>query len=278
MSLMLKLLTITLLLGSVSFAGSVDKKVENFLKKSFSGNRNIVSLKVKVVGKTKVKELDGWYAYIVNIDAMVRSKPKNREVKQKMIWFSNGTLMTQDFVNLKTGESLQDTSKPQISESQYKKENLIYGNADAKHKVAIFSDPLCPFCRRFAPGAIKYMKKQPDKFAIYYYHRPLERLHPASLPLVKAAIAAELKGYKDVILKLYDINLNPREKDIHKILKAFNKVMKADIKPSDLKSKAVMQRFKSDGKIIDDLMVGGTPTVFFDGKIDKTRSKYKRVK
>lgn len=278
MSSMLKLLTIVLLLGSSVFASDTDAVVEKFLKKSFSGNRNIVSLKVKIVSKVKVKQLKGWYAYIVGIDAVVKAKPKNREIKQKMMWFSDGRLITQDLVDMKTGDSLQDTAKPQITPTQYKKENLIYGNVDAKHKVAIFSDPLCPFCKRFAPSAIKYMKKQPDKFAIYYFHRPLERIHPASLPLVKAAIAAELKGYKDVVLKIYDIKLSPREKDIDKILKAFNKVMKSDIKPADLKSKAVMKRFESDAKITDDLMVGGTPTVFFDGKMDKSRNKYKKVK
>ena len=62
------------------------------------------------------------------------------------------------------------------------------------------------------------MKKYPEKFAIYYFHRPLEAIHPASLPLVKAAIAAELKGYKDVVLKLYDVKVSSREKNVNKIL------------------------------------------------------------
>jgi len=278
MSLMLRLLIATLLLGSSVFAGSDEVKVEKFLKKSFHGNRNIVSLKISVDSKAEIKQLKGWYAYIVDIDALVKSRPKNRKVKQKSIWFSNGDLITQDLVDINTGESLQNKVKPTISPEQYKKENLIYGNADAKHKVVIFSDPLCPFCKRFAPGAIEYLKARPKEFALYYIHTPLERLHPASVALVKAAVAAELKGYEDVIPKLYNVKLNPRETNINKILKAFNKALNSDIKPADLKSKAVLDRFNNDKKMAYDLMVSGTPTVFFDGQVDKSRSKFKRVK
>jgi len=216
---MLRLLIATLLLGSSVFASSADVKIEKFLKKSFSGNRGLISLKVKVIDTVKLKQLDGWNAYIVTINAVVKSKPKNREVRQKTIWFSNGSFITQDLVDMKNGKSLQDFVKPHFKQEQYREENLIYGNKDAKHKIAIFSDPLCPFCKRFAPRAIKYMKKYPDKFAIYYFHRPLEAIHPASLPLVKAAIAAEIKGCKDVVLKLYDVKVSPREKNINKIFK-----------------------------------------------------------
>jgi len=278
MSLMLKLLTIILLSSSISFASSADTKVENFLKKSFKGNRNIVSLKVKVIDKIKVTRVKGWDAYIVNIDAMLKSKPKNRQVKQKMIWFSNGSLITQDFIDIKSGNSIKDMLAPKFKSEYYKKENLIYGNEDAKYKVAIFSDPLCPFCRAFVPGAIKEMKKQPEKYALYYYHLPLKSLHPASVTLVKVAIAAELKGYKDVVLSLYNVKVNSREKDTKKILVAFNKALKTDITLNDIKSPEVMKQYNSNMKIVDELMVQGTPTMYFNGKLDKTKRKYKEVK
>jgi len=63
------------------------------------------------------------------------------------------------------------------------------------------------------------MKKEPNKFAIYYYHFPLESLHPAAVELVKAAIALELKGAKDVVLNLYKVNVNPKERSNEKILR-----------------------------------------------------------
>lgn len=278
MSLMLKLLITTLLLSSTLFATDVEKTVEKFLKKSFKSNRNIVSLKVEILEKIAVTKLEGWDAFIVSIDATLKAKPKNRQVKQKMIWFSNGSLITQDLVDMKSGNSLKDLVAPTFKPEHYKKENLIYGNIDAEHKVAIFSDPLCPFCRTFVPRVVNEMRKQPKKFAIYYYHLPLTSLHPSAVALVKAAIVAELQGRKDVILDFYKVKVNSREKDVKKILAAFNKTMKTDIKPSDINSTEVIKHYKSDIEISEALMVIGTPTMFFDGKIDKSKNKYKEVK
>ena len=132
----------------------------------------------------------------------IKNKDKTREVSQKMIWLSNGTLITPELIDIDTGDSLKDNF-PSFENSYYKKENLIYGDENAKHKVAIFSDPLCPFCRKFVPRAINEMKNKPNKFAIYYYHFPLPRLHPAAVVLTKAAIVAESKGKKNVVLNNY---------------------------------------------------------------------------
>ena len=195
-----------------------------------------------------------------------------------MIWFSNGETISPDLLNLKSGRSYKTTVTPSFTEEFYKKENLIYGNANAKHRVAIFSDPLCPFCRRFVPEAIKKMKKEPNKFAIYYYHFPLASLHPAAVDLVKAAVVAEMQGKKDVVLKLYTVDVKANEKDVNKILAAFNSVFKTKITPADLKSEAVMKHIKSDMNIASELMVNGTSTMFFDDKLDKSKRKFEKAK
>ena len=277
MLLMLKLLATTLLLSSTLFASSQNKSVEKFLEESFKSNPNIISLKVSVVDKVAIEELKGWDAVIVKIDATVKAQPENKVIKQKMIWFTNGTIITKELTDINTGSDLKELVAPSFKDEYYKKENLIYGNADAKHKVVIFSDPLCPFCRDFVPKAIEEMKKEPSKFAIYYFHFPLVSLHPAALELSLAAIAAELKGNKDVVQNLYKVEIDPKERDINKILAAFNKEMKTDIKESDLKSAAVMNQFTHDAEMAEEMMVKGTPTLFFDGKMDKTKKKYQKA-
>ncbi len=275
MLLMWKLLITTLLLSSVVFANQ-NKKIEEFLKESFSNNPAILSLDVKIEDTMDVPTMEGWKALIIVIDAKL--KVKERQVRQKMIWFSNGEVITKELISIKTGESLKDLVNPSFKKEYYKKENLIYGNENAKHKVAIFSDPLCPFCGTFVPEAINEMRKEPQKFAIYYYHFPLASIHPAAVELSQAAIAAELQGHKDVVLNMYKVEIDPKERDVNKILKAFNKTMKTNIKVSDLKSQAVLEHLSSDMKIADDLMVSGTPTMFFDDKIDKSKRKYQRLK
>jgi len=271
-------LIVALVLSSTLLATTSDTKIVKFLKKSFKANPNIVSMKIDVVEKMPVKKPKGWQAYIVGIDAVVKDKSKKRNVSQKMIWFSNGDIITQELIDMKTGKSLKDAVSPMMKAKHYKKENLIYGDVNAKHKVAIFSDPLCPFCRTFVPKAIKYMKSKPEQFALYYYHFPLPSLHPAAVELSKAAIALELKGAKDVVFRLYKVKVNAGERDVNKILTAFNKAMGANIKAADIKTPEVLKQYKSDLKIATDIMVQGTPTIFFDGKIDKSKKKYKEVK
>ncbi|MEO1954037.1 MAG: DsbA family protein [Campylobacterales bacterium] len=280
---MLRLSLTTLLVSSSLFASSPDADLKEFLTDKFKHNPRILDLSVDIVDKNKVESLEAkeakndWYAYVIKVKATVKNKGKKKDLTQKMIWFSNGTIITPDFIDMDTGDSLKD-DYPSFDEAYYKKENLIYGDVDAKHRVAIFSDPLCPFCKMFVPKAIKEMKKEPKKFAVYYYHFPLENLHPAAPTLTKAAIVAQMQGVKDVVLKLYKVKVDYKETDVKKILKAFNKTMGTDITPKDLESPRVKEQITFDEKVADEAMVGGTPTVFFDGKLDKSKKKYKEAK
>ncbi len=279
MSLMLKLLSTIVLLSSFVYASTPSQQVEEFLEDKFTDNPRLKSVDVKVtdvVSLEKIaadKHLKGWNAYIIDVTASLNTKQK-KVVKQRMIWFSNGYVITKELTDMYIGDSLTDLVKPSFKEAYYKKENLLFGNVNAKHKIAIFSDPLCPFCKSFVPGALEYMKKYPNKFAVYYFHFPLERIHPASATLVKAAAAAELQGYKDVVEKLYKVHVSSRERDVKKILAAFNKAEGTNITPKDLKSEAVTKQMKADLNIATVMMVNGTPTLYFDGKIDKSRKKY----
>jgi len=277
MSLMLKLLSTTLLLSSFVYASSASDKVEDFLDDKFMENPRLKSIDVKVSDEIVLPKYKGWTAYIVDVEAYLKSQPK-KLLKQRMIWFSNGTLITKELTDMQTGENLTELVKPPFKDGFYTKENLILGNPDAKHKIAIFSDPLCPFCKGFVPGALKDLKKHPKKFAVYYYHFPLERLHPASVTLVQAAAAAELQGHKNVVENLYKVKVNPREHNVKKILAAFNKAEGTKITPEDLKTKAVQEQIKHDIDIANALMVNGTPTLYLDGEVDKTKKKYLKVK
>jgi protein-disulfide isomerase len=190
--------------------------------------------------------------------------------------------------NLQTGESLKAKVKPKFQQKYYTKQNLLLGMPNAAHKIAVFSDPLCPFCRQLVPSIIKDVQKDPKKFALYYYHLPLPAIHPASVVLVKALVAAELKGEHVDLMKLYttiqpDSPKKPhyvayRERNVKKILQVFNEVMHTNIMPQDLQSPEVIARMKNDEQIAEDLMVRGTPTVYLDGKYDRTKRKYKAVK
>ncbi len=277
MSLMSKL-SATILISASVFAAT-NSEVESFLSKTISKNPAVTSLKVKVLERTPIKTMKGWDAFVVSLDAKVKQGNAERPIKQRIIYFANDRVITSELTDLKTGKSLKDSVAPKFKASYYRKSNLIYGNENAEHKVAIFSDPLCPFCRGYVPKALEYMKKYPDTFAVYYYHFPLERLHPASPTLVRAAVAAELQGRKNVMLDLYKVPTSiTRETDEKKILDAFNKAVNTNLKVSDLHTPMVDAQIDADRDVIDTMMIGGTPTVYFDGVKDSGKQRYKQVK
>ncbi len=277
MSLMSKL-SATILLSSLSLFGATDAEVTSFLKKQIGGNKNISNLEIKIVDRTPSKELKDWDSLIVNLKARVKQGGQERDIEQQMIYFVHGDFITKDFNNIKSGRALSNSVAPKFKAEYYTKENLVFGNADAKHKVAIFSDPLCPFCRSFVPEAITYMKQYPDDFAVYYYHFPLPSLHPAAITLTKAAIAAEHKGFKGRLLDLYKVEVDARETDEKKILAAFNKGLGTSVTPAEIHTAAVEKQFNHDKEIAMKVMVQGTPTLFFDGEKDGSKTRYKEVK
>ncbi len=288
MLLMLRLflkISFVSIVSTTLFADDSVELLEEYLTNQIENNPVVKEGDAKVIDQKELKEIPGWSAYIIDIHATL--KRGNKKIHQKNIFFSNGRYITGELTDMRTGDSLKDKIKPKFDPKYYKDENLISGSKNSKHKVAIFSDPLCPFCRQYVPRALRDMMAEPEKFAIYYYHLPLPNIHPASVILVKAEIAAELKGHKADIMKLYT-KIQPtkpnkpyyvayREKNVKKILKVFNEVMGTNLTPKDLKSKAVLERFKADQKIAEDLMVSGTPTVYFDGEYDRTKQQYKKA-
>jgi thiol-disulfide isomerase/thioredoxin len=275
--LLMPKLSATLLLCASVYAAT-DADVVSFLKKGIGNNPNISNLQVDINGKQNVLGMKGWQAYFVSIEADVKQGAENRHLNQNGTYFVNGDVIAPELVNLKTGERYNDTIAPDFSASYYTKANLISGDMNAKNKVVIFSDPLCPFCRKFVPEAISYMTKYPKTFAVYYYHFPLAQLHPASVALSKAAIVAEQNGMDNVTLKMYQVDIDPNEKNEQKIIDAFNKTFKTKLIVADLRRSSVLKQFDFDQKVVRGMMVNGTPTVFFNGEKDTKKMKYKDVK
>lgn len=276
MSLMPKLSTILLLSASLMAASDAD--VVAFLKKGIASNPNVSNLQIDVNGKKAVAAMSGWQAYFVSINADVKQGSDTRHITQNGTYFVNGDIIAPELVNLKTGSRLNDAVAPDFNAAFYTKANLISGSSDAKNKVAIFSDPLCPFCRRYVPEALEYMGKYPQTFAVYYYHFPLTGLHPAAATLTKAAIAAEQNGVDNAVAGLYKVDINANEKDDQKILDAFNRTFKTKISLADIKRPLVLKQFDADQQVAQSMMVSGTPTVFFNGQKDPSKTKYKEVK
>ncbi len=273
-----KLLMIFAIFAIGLYANDFDKKIIKFEKERLSNNARVEIQEIKINTKVRMKmPINNWYGYIID----VKAKVKDKEINAKDIIFSNGVVVSADLMDLKTGKSLKELLQPKLGTEYYNKTHLIAGNHKAKDKVVVFSDPLCPFCMDYLPDLISHVKKNSDSIALYYYHFPLLRIHPASATLVKAMHIAKDKGIKDVELKVYEMDWDPYfkadSKDEDKILSAFNKEFKLKITKEELNKANIMETILLDVKMGEDMMVRGTPTVFVNGEKDNTKLKYETL-
>ena len=270
-----KLLSTTLLL-SVSLYANNDNSVIEFEKSRVSQNPNVTIKEVTINTKKEIP-LAGWNGYILDVKVNVQGK----DVNAKDILFSDGKYISLDLIDSTTGKSLKDLVTPNLTSNYHDKAKLIAGNHEAKDKIVIFSDPLCPYCIDYVPEVIKYVQKNSDSIALYYYHFPLLSIHPAAGTLVKLIDIAKHKGIKDAELKTYQIDwekyFDVKSTDAKVILEAFNKEFKTDIKLDELSKAEITKTIDSDIAMAEEVMVQGTPTIFVNGVKDSTRLKYETL-
>ncbi len=272
-----RLFTLSALLASSLFATDLlDNDVLNFEKNRFLNNQRVKIENININLKKQMPQ-KAWYGYILDLEANMAGN----KVKAKDILFSNGNVITSELFDLKTGKSYKDLMNPNLTKEYYNKKHLIAGNIKAKNRLVIFSDPLCPFCMEYVPDVIEYVKKYSDNIALFYYHFPLTRIHPASEPLSRIIDVAKQKGIKDIVLKAYladwDEYFEPNEKDAKKILEAFNKEFKTSITLKEINKDEVKKQLFEDMNMGDEMMVRGTPTIFVNGEQDKSKLKYKAL-
>lgn len=270
-----KVLSISVLLAVSLFANN-DEDIIKFEKNRISQNPNVKVNKVTLNIKKELP-LAGWYGYILDVEAKVQDK----EINAKDILFSDGRYISLDLIDSKNGRSLKDLVTPNLTAKYYDKAKLIAGNHNAKDKIVIFSDPLCPFCMDYVPDVIKYVNKNSDSIALYYYHFPLTRLHPAAEPLSRIMDVAKHKGIKGIELKVYEADwekyFTVKSTDEKKILEAFNKEFNTNIKLEEISKKEVLDTIKTDMALGEEVMVQGTPTIFVNGVKDVQKTEYEKL-
>ena len=278
-SLMLKLLTTLITLSSISLfaAGDgvdFDTKVTTFLQKSIASNENYTFDKVVILKKEEMKDLSGWMVYFVRIDLNL-IKQEGKKISVNDIIFTNGQILSKDFLDVNSGKSIKGNYSLDIDSSAYNKEHLLLGNINAPHKIVVFSDPLCPSCIELMPELMTDVQNNPETFALFYYHFPLNS-HPAAPTIVKAMILAEEKGDKEIVKKVYKEALKIKESDEKVILNIFNKTFNTNFTVDQINQTHILKQLSDDLVFTNSLMVNGTPTVYLDGKKDDAKKTYRK--
>ncbi len=284
MSLMSKLLTISIATSALLSAEGIDLK--KFIQTNIIHNNPAVKINsVTTVQKVPVPNAPKWKAYM----NLVNITYKKKESNDPMIIFVDESegIATTSLIDTKTDRDYSRILKPTIPQSYYDKAHLISGDANAKHKVVIFSDPQCPFCIKFVPEAITKAKSNKD-IALYYYHMPLVRLHPISGVLVKVMEVLQHEGKIDDMLKIYTLKasypqdkkqefISIKETDPQKVLDAVKKQLSIDVKLSQINDTKIAESVKNDQTKGINMMISGTPTVFVDGEFDNNRENFNKL-
>ena len=195
----------------------------------------------------------------------------------EMMFIQDG-LITGHLVDQKTGNDYRNEIKPKVPATLYNEAHLLFGNKNARHKILVFSDPMCPFCQEVVPAIFKAAKKDPAKMAVYYYHLPLLRIHPVSGTLTKIMHIAQEQGKLDVVEKMYTLKINPKETNVKKIIAAVQKQIGFTVSEVQLNEAKILKSMKADEDASSRMMVSGTPTIYIDGIWDKMRNGYEKLK
>jgi len=272
---MSKLLTSTLIATIALNANNVpdNKLLVKYVKRNIVKNPQVRVNGVTLIETKTDKRIPGWTVLLTTMDLIYQKK----EIHAPEIMFVKDGLITGHLVDLKSGRDYRNEIKPTVPEKMYDDAHLLYGNKDAKHKVLVFSDPMCPFCQEVVPEIMKAAKENPDKIALYYYHLPLKRIHPVSPILTRIMHAAQKEGKMDVVEKMYSLKINPRETNATKILPLVKKHTGYSMTEKQLNDQALKDALKADEDAAGRMMVSGTPTVYIDGKWDKMRDGYKKL-
>jgi thiol:disulfide interchange protein DsbC len=76
-----------------------------------------------------------------------------------------------------------DEASAKVSWADLPREDaIVFGKDSAKHRVAVFTDPDCPFCRRIES---ELSKLQEQDVQVFVYPYPIAQLHPAASNVAK---------------------------------------------------------------------------------------------
>ncbi len=272
MSLMLKLSS---LVAAMTLLANAEFNLENYIKNDLIKNPKVKVNKVEQIGVKDVPNHKDWKAYMFVIDLSIGNK--NDQFADLVLVNEKENLVTQSLYDLKTHKDIAKEIRPEIGDNYYQDSHLIAGKKDAKHKLVVFSDPKCPFCKRIVPNLYQKVKENPDTFALYYYHMPLERIHPSSKTLVKIMEVLQKKGEFDKAMKIYDTKVAYTQRDEQKILDTVNKELGTNITKKDINTPEIEKQLKDDKAMAMKVMLKGTPTIYLDGKFQKNPESYLKL-
>lgn len=141
----------------------------------------------------------------------------------------------------------------------------VYGNERAPVTLVVFADFQCPVCKDEAPELRAAVDSHRGQAKLVFKHFPLSHAHPFAEAAAHAAEAAHLQGkFWEMHDELFDHQNALAPEDLERYAAQIGldvEQWKADMASDEVKQKVARDR--ADG---EKLAIGGTPTVFINGR------------
>ncbi len=154
-------------------------------------------------------------------------------------------------------------------------QSLVVGsNADAKYKVVVYEDFLCPYCRQFETSSRDFLRDAARKGTVQIEYRPFHLLQDDYSTRALSAWAAVLQqGTPEQALRFHDLlydnqpyEQEPDKPDAAKLASWAKEAGVSDQAVLDATGKVDAAFVSAAGAAATKAGVAGTPTVFVNGK------------
>jgi len=264
-----------MILATLQLAAISQKSVEFYVKKHMETKMHSPVQKIETLSSYLVPGTNGWKVYFLALDVKIKMGKiyKNRSITQ--VVFTKGKKIAFSLKD-KNGKEYSKILKPKVPNYAYDNSHYLVGDKNATHKMLVMSDPFCPFCQEIIPKLINVVKENPRTFALYYYHLPLLRIHPASNVTTRVMHVFHKQGKVKKMTDLYHLMVSERERNPSVILNAIKIKTGTEFTLEEIYTKEINEAFVFDMAMKKRLMVTGTPTIFIDGMWDPSRFLYKK--
>ena len=255
------------LLSTTLYAETNAELLKEFAMSKFKEN----GIEIKNLQVEAPNTLNGnWKQYPITF--LVKENGNFVQTKETLIM--NGHYLVSDALNLKTMTSIREENTRIFQNKFYNDDYLIIGNKNAKNKVVIFSDPLCPFCKNIVNALFTDAKQAKEKPAVYLYEIAL-KIHPASKILLQHIMAS--KNHIKAIKKVYAADVDGKfisVSDFTTINSWFKEKTGETITKDEI---GKIHEISQVQHLADELGVDGTPTIFINGHQTKFLSKVEKL-
>lgn len=146
----------------------------------------------------------------------------------------------------------------------------VRGAANATVTLIEFGDFQCPACAAYHPVLKALLERFPDDLELQFHHFPLVSIHPNALP---AGVAAEAAAEQGRFWEMNDMLFENQNAwaflpNPDPVFVEYARALALDIDrfESDLRSDELQTRVLADGRMANQMGLGGTPSFFVNGR------------